>query len=127
MVTDAKRWKGLKASNYRAASPREVLGRGKQLQTEYDLLSRGANRFSFMKRLPALIAVFSLALLVAAPAAEAPDATQQQIQQVLAVAKEVRGQQTAIAENQEKIDAKLATIAESLRQARIYSSRGGGK
>jgi ABC-type transporter Mla subunit MlaD len=79
-----------------------------------------------MKRLPALTAVFSLALLVAAPAAEAPDANQQ-VQQVLAVAKEVRGQQAAIAENQEKIDAKLATIAESLRQARIYSSRSGGK
>jgi len=126
MVTDAKRWKGLKASNYRAASPREMLGRGNQLRTEYDLLSRGANRFSFMKRLSALTAVFSLALLVVAPAADAPDVNQQ-VQQVLAVAKEVRGQQTAIAENMEKIDAKLATIAESLRQARIYSSRGGGK
>jgi hypothetical protein len=80
-----------------------------------------------MKRLPTLTAVFSLALLVAAPAAEAPDATQQQVQQVLAVAKEVRGQQAAIAENLEKIDAKLVTIAEALRQARIYSSRAGGK
>ena len=79
-----------------------------------------------MKRLPALIAVLSFALLVAAPAADAPDVNQQ-VQQVLAVAKEVRGQQTAIAENMEKIDAKLATITEYLRQARIYSSRGGGK
>lgn len=79
-----------------------------------------------MKRLPALTAVFSFALLVAAPAAEAPDANQQ-VQQVLAVAKEVRAQQTAIAENQEKIDAKVATIAESLRVARIFASRGGGK
>ena len=79
-----------------------------------------------MKRLPALTAVFSLALLMAAPAADAPDVNQQ-VQQVLAAAKEVRGQQTAIAENLEKMDAKLATIAESLRQARIYSSRGGGK
>ena len=104
-----------------------MLPRENELRTEYDLLSTGANRFSFMKRLLALTAVFSLALLVAAPAAEAPDATQQQIQQVLAVAKEVRGQQAAIAGNLEKIDAKLATIAESLRQARIYSSRSGGK
>jgi hypothetical protein len=80
-----------------------------------------------MKRLPALTAVFSLTLLLTAPAAEAPDANQQQVQQVLAVAKEVRGQQVAIAENQAKIEAKLATIAESLRVARIYSSRGGGK
>jgi hypothetical protein len=79
-----------------------------------------------MKRLSALTTVFSLALLVAAPAAEAPDANLQ-VQQVLAVAKEVRNQQIAIAENQTKIEAKVATIAESLRVARIYSSRGGGK
>jgi hypothetical protein len=79
-----------------------------------------------MKRLPALIVLLFLTLLMAAPAAEAPDASQQQ-EQILVVAKEVRGQQAAIAENQAKIDAKLATIAESLRQARIYSSRGGGK
>ena len=77
-----------------------------------------------MKRLPALTAIFFLALLVAAPAAEAPDASQQQ---VLAVAKEVQAQQAAIAENQAKMEAKLATIAESLRVARIYATRGGGK
>lgn len=80
-----------------------------------------------MKRLSALTLLFSLALLVAAPGADAPSATQQQEQQVLAVAREVQDQQTAIAENQAKIDAKLATIAEYLRVARIYSSRGGGK
>jgi len=80
-----------------------------------------------MKRLSALTAFFSLALLVAAPAAEAPGAGQQQAQQVLAVAREVQGQQAAIAENMVKIDAKLATIAEALHTARIYSSRGGKK
>jgi len=79
-----------------------------------------------MKRLPALIVLLSLTLLLAAPAAEAPDASKQQ-EQVLVAVKEVRGQQAAIAENQAKIDAKLATIAESLRVARIYSSRAGGK
>jgi len=96
-----------------------------QLRTEYDLLSREVNRFCTMTRLPALTALFSLALLLAAPAAEAPGASQQQEQQVLAVAKEVQNQQVAIAENQAKIDAKLATIAEYLRVARIYSTRGG--
>ena len=80
-----------------------------------------------MKRLPALTAFFSLTLLVAVPAAEAPSANQQQEQQVLAVAKEVQTQQIAIAENQAKIEAKLATIAEYVRVARIYSTRGGGK
>jgi len=79
-----------------------------------------------MKRLSALTAIFSLALLTAAPAAEAPSA-QQQALQVLAVAKEVQGQQAAIAENQAKIDAKLVTVAEAVRVARIYSARGGGK
>ncbi len=73
-----------------------------------------------MKRLPALTAFFSLALLVTGPAAEAPSAAQQ----ILAVVKEVQSQQVAIAENQAKIDAKLATIAEYIRVARIYSSRG---
>ena len=78
-----------------------------------------------MKRLPVLTAFCSLSLLVAAPATEAPTASRQQVEQVLAVAKEVQVQQAAIAENQAKIDAKLATIAENIRVARIYSSRGG--
>jgi hypothetical protein len=77
-----------------------------------------------MKRLPTLTVFFSLALLMTAPAAEAPGATQQE-QQVLAVAKEVQSQQAAIAENLAKIDAKLVTIGEYIRVARINSSRGG--
>lgn len=76
-----------------------------------------------MKRLSVLTAIVSLGLVLTALAAEAPDASQQQ---VLAVAKEVQAQQAAIAENMAKMDAKLATIAESLRIARIYSTRGGG-
>jgi hypothetical protein len=80
-----------------------------------------------MKCLPALTAFCSLSLLVAAPAAEAPNASQEQVQQVLAVAREVQIQQVAIAENQAKIDAKLATIAEYVRVARIYATRAGGK
>ena len=79
-----------------------------------------------MKRLPALTAFFSLLLVIAAPAAEPPNASQPD-QQVLAVVREVQKQQVAIAENQTKIEAKVAAIAESLRVARIYSSRGGGK
>ncbi len=79
-----------------------------------------------MKRLPALTTFFSLLLLAAAPAADAPNASQPE-QQILAVAKEVQNQQLAIAENQAKIDAKVATIAETLRVAKIYASRAGGK
>lgn len=40
---------------------------------------------------------------------------------------EVATQQAAIIDNQAKIDAKLATIGESVRVARIFVSRGGGK
>ena len=78
-----------------------------------------------MKRLSALTAIASLGLLLPALAAEPPDASQQQ-QQVLAVAREVQAQQAAIAKNLAEMDAKLATIAESLRVARIYSTRSGG-
>lgn len=46
----------------------------------------------------------------------------------LAVAiNDVAAQQAAIIDNQTKIDAKLATIGESVRVARIFVSRGGGK
>ncbi len=72
----------------------------------------------------ALIVILSLALLVSAPAAEAPDARVVPAQ-VLALVKEVQGQQVMIANNQTKIDEKLVTIAEAIRVARIYSSRGG--
>ncbi|HXM33243.1 MAG TPA: hypothetical protein VN921_06275 [Chthoniobacterales bacterium] len=78
-----------------------------------------------MKTLPALAAFFSLALLATAPAADDSKEKEQQTQKVLALVKEVQGQQKTIAENQGKIDEKLATIAEALRQARIFSSRGG--
>ncbi len=45
--------------------------------------------------------------------------------QDLAIIKEIQAQQAAIAENQAKIDAKLVTVGEAVRVARIYSSRGG--
>lgn len=92
---------------------------------EYDLLLDDRNRIASMKFLPALIATSLLASLVIAPAAEPSKETEREQQQILALAKEVQGQQAAIADNQVKIDAKMATIAEALRQARIYSSRGG--
>ena len=46
---------------------------------------------------------------------------------VAALIQDVQDQQATIADNQKQIDTKLATIAESLRQARIYVARGGGK
>jgi hypothetical protein len=37
---------------------------------------------------------------------------------------DVTAQQATLADNQAKIDAKLVTIGENIRQARIYSGRG---
>ena len=45
-------------------------------------------------------------------------------EQMLALVKEVQAQQAQIVENQAKIDAKLAEVAEAIRLARIYSKRG---
>ena len=58
------------------------------------------------------------------PAVE-PVPTAAEQQQVLAVIKQIQTQQATIAENQAKIDEKMAAVAEAIRVARIYSSRGG--
>jgi hypothetical protein len=76
-----------------------------------------------MKFLSTLLATSLLTTVLTASAAEPPKANEQEQQQLLALAKEVQSQQALIAENQAKIDAKLVTIAEALRLARIYSSR----
>ena len=55
-------------------------------------------------------------------AAEAPSP---QLQQIAAITREIQAQQALIAENQAKIDAKLGTVAEAVRLARIYASRSG--
>lgn len=57
-------------------------------------------------------------------AAQAADPAQEQ--QLLALVKELQAQQVQMAENQAKIEAKLAIVADAVRIARIYSSRGGG-
>ena len=73
-----------------------------------------------MKILSVLIAV--LVLSGRSFSAEPPADRDQQ--QLAALAKEVQAQQTAIADNQKKIDEKMAAIAEALRLARIYAGRG---
>ena len=78
-----------------------------------------------MKKFSALIIICLSGAVVAASAAEpAKDADRDQ-QQLAALTKEIQGQQTAMADNQAKIDAKMATIAEALRLAKIYASRSG--
>jgi hypothetical protein len=53
--------------------------------------------------------------------AQTPDTNQEQ--KLLALIKEVQTQQTQLAENQTKIEEKLAAVAETIRTARIYTKR----
>jgi endonuclease III len=53
--------------------------------------------------------------------AQTPDANQQQ--QLLALVKQVQNQQAQMAENEAKIEEKLATLSETIRSARIYTKR----
>src|SRR5437763_13884179 len=71
-----------------------------------------------------LFAFCALVTLVSSAPAQAPQHNPAQAE-VAALITEVRAQQAAIAANQVKINEKLATLAESIRVARIYSSRGG--
>ena len=73
----------------------------------------------------AALAVAAAILAVAAPSnssgqAGADDAA------LSAVIDELSAQQLALVDNQAKIDARLATIGEDLRLARIFVARGGG-
>ena len=78
-------------------------------------------RYLQMKRISLAIFLMSLAMLSAG--AQAPSSKDEH-EQVLALAKEVQAQQSQIVANQTKIDAKLAELAELIRVARLYSSRG---
>jgi len=65
----------------------------------------------------------SLALFAGVTGAQSPSADEQR--QLETILRQVQAQQLQIADNQVKIEAKLATLAESIRLARLYSSRGG--
>lgn len=69
-----------------------------------------------------LLSLALIAVITAAPiAAQAPASKDDQ--ELLALIKEVQAQQSQIAENQTKIEAKLAQVAETIRVARIFASR----
>ena len=68
-----------------------------------------------------MLTAFTLVALLSSPAqTPAPNPDDQQL---LALVKEVQAQQAQIVANQTKIDSKLADLAETIRVARIYSSR----
>jgi hypothetical protein len=74
---------------------------------------------------PTLLFAFCAIITLGSSApAQAPQQTPVQAE-LAALIKEVRAQQAAMEANQVKIEEKLATLAESIRVARIYSSRGG--
>jgi hypothetical protein len=74
---------------------------------------------------PTLLFAFCAVLTLASSApAQAPQQSPAQAE-LAALIKEVRAQQAAMAANQSKINEKLANLAENIRVARIYSSRGG--
>jgi endonuclease III len=74
-----------------------------------------------MKRiLLALLAPGTL-LVMSFSAAQTPDTNQEE--KLLALIKEVQTQQAQMAENQKKIETKLADIGETVRVARIFSGR----
>jgi len=73
-----------------------------------------------MKKLTLLgaLALFATSIGAQSPASNDP-------RQLEALMKEVQAQQVQIAANQAKIDAKLVTLAEEIRIARIFAGRGG--
>jgi len=74
-----------------------------------------------MKRFLTVLLCVTLSAMLSS-IAQTPDPKDDQ-DTVLALAKEVQAQQAQIAANQTKIDAKLADVTETLRVARIFSSR----
>ena len=70
-----------------------------------------------------LMLLSALALFATPIGAQSPVSSDPK--QLEALMKEVQAQQVQIAANQAKIDAKLATLAEAIRIARIYAGRGG--
>jgi len=74
-----------------------------------------------MKRFLTVLLCVTLSTMLSS-IAQTPDPKDDQ-DTVLALAKEVQTQQAQIAANQTKIDAKLADLTETLRVARIFSSR----
>jgi hypothetical protein len=77
-----------------------------------------------MKRI-AVLTFIVVALCVFRSEAQAPNTREQKEKELLSLVKEVQGQQVSIVENQKKIDGQIADLAETVRVARIYASRGG--
>ncbi|HEV8423367.1 MAG TPA: hypothetical protein VGQ40_08475 [Chthoniobacterales bacterium] len=71
------------------------------------------------------ILIGMLVVLASSIGAQGPAPITSDQQHLDALLQQVQAQQRQIAENQANIDAKLASLAEAIRVARIYASRGG--
>src|SRR6185295_5529372 len=92
-----------------------------KIARECDLLSQ---QHSFRMKQIFFITLLTAAALLLAPAiAQTP--TQKDADDLNALIKDVQAQQAEISENQAKIEEKLAALTETIREARIFSSRGG--
>ena len=76
-----------------------------------------------MKQISFIMILAVVALLLAPSIAQTP--TQKDADDLNALIKDVQAQQAEMAENQAKIEEKLAALTETIREARIFSSRGG--
>jgi hypothetical protein len=110
------------ASSFQAASRIPFAG-GAPIMQECDLLLTRTPT-AIMKRL-SVIAFLTLALLLLKPAIAQTPASAKETEELKTLISDVQAQQKEIAENQAKIDAKLATLSETIREARIFSSRAG--
>ncbi len=75
-----------------------------------------------MKQLATIAVVLLVGVLPFRAANQPPSNEDQQLANLV---KELQIQNAAMAENQAAIEAKLGTVAEAVRQARILASRGG--
>ena len=76
-----------------------------------------------MKRLSAIASITVCLLLINPTVAQTPNP--KEADELNTLISEVQAQQKEIAENQAKIDEKIATLNETMREARIFSSRSG--
>ena len=74
-----------------------------------------------MKRILLALLLPATLMVMSFSGAQTPDANQEQ--RLLALIKEVQTQQAQTAENQKKIETKLAEIGETVRVARIFAGR----
>ena len=71
--------------------------------------------------------VLNLTLFAISAAMLCPGKAQNASTQVVSAVNELKQQQAQIADNQTKIEAKVADLGETIRAARIFMSRAGGK